>query len=103
MTNNKTNAEIIADEIIEAYKTDTGIVMGIPPFLVTSLRALLVEAVRIGYGYGIAEKESQIADTTCPSCGIICQVCGMYIGQPVGFPRTCKKCKEVAKNATTPA
>lgn len=29
--------------------------------------------------------------------GIICERCGNYLGEPVGFPRTCEECTEPPK------
>lgn len=45
-------AEEIADEIINAYKTDSGIVLGIPSDLVPLLRRLLIKAVEMSKGKG---------------------------------------------------
>lgn len=27
-------------------------------------------------------------------CGILCQCCGQYIGEDIGYPVTCEECKE---------
>jgi predicted Zn-ribbon and HTH transcriptional regulator len=26
--------------------------------------------------------------------GILCEKCGQYIGQPIGYPQKCKDCKD---------
>lgn len=30
--------------------------------------------------------------------GTLCQVCGCYVGEPEGFPRTCEECEEELEN-----
>jgi hypothetical protein len=27
--------------------------------------------------------------------GIVCEYCGIWIGQPVGYPRPCEECREI--------
>lgn len=26
--------------------------------------------------------------------GVLCEICGGFVGDPVGFPRQCEECKE---------
>ena len=43
-----TEAEKIADKIIQSYVTDSGTVIGIPAYLQETLRVLLIKAAEIG-------------------------------------------------------
>jgi len=43
-----TEAEKIADKIIQSYVTDSGTVIGIPVYLQETLRVLLIKAAEIG-------------------------------------------------------
>lgn len=40
------------------------------------------------------EEESSMAEDIIS--GIFCQECGQFIGEPIGYPRTCRDCTRMS-------
>lgn len=45
-------------------------------------------------GVSSMEEESSMAEDIIS--GIFCQECGQFIGEPIGYPRTCRDCTRMS-------